>query len=237
MLFGRIFINVETILGSIWHRFPLFFKHIFADGFCIDFLLIVHRFMNRCTLKKHCISRLKSRFSWNRDTKTNFKKDTDFTLKFPFILHVFSINLPYFFGIDLMMSFWTSFLWIWVAKRPRCGLAYGILGAQSAHVQPKLTKTSVRRALLGGSKSILRSSCGPLASFWLTFGAFLAICSSLMPTLLHVRHFRLSWLRILIKNGHLLRRRAIYRNFNSKRNFLQARCGILASGNLGKRTV
>ena len=152
--------------------------------------------------------------------------------KFPLFYMFFSINLPYFFGIDLMMSLWTSFLWIWVAKRPRCGLAYGILGAQSAHVQPKLTKTSVRRALLGGSKSILRSSCGPLASVWLTFGAFLATCSPLMPTLLQC-----STLQVVVASNFDQKMDAYFGaepstgNFNSRRNFLQARCGILASGN------
>ena len=207
MLFGRIFINVETILGSIWHRFPWFFKHIFADGFCIDFLLIVHRFMNRCTLKKHCSSRVKSRVSWNRDAKTNLNKYTDFTLNFRIILHVFSINLPYLFGIDLMMSFWTSFLWIWIAKRLRCGRQCGLLEAQSAHVHPKLVKNRVQKGFLGGSKintSLQKVFWGSpglvLAQLWHAYGRMLP---PLMHIFFHIWNFWLSWLRILMKNWTL----------------------------------
>ena len=211
MLFGRIFINVEAILSSIWHRFPWFFKHVFADGFCFDFLLIVHSFMNRCTLKKQCISRVKSRFSWNRDTKTNFKKDTDLTLKFRIILHVFSINLTYLFGIDLMMSFWTSFLSIWIAKRLRCGRQCGLLEAQSAHVHPKATKIVSKKPSLKDQKSILLFRKVFLGSPGLVLAHLWHAYSRMLPPLMHIffhiGKFWLSRLRILMKIGCLLQRR------------------------------
>ena len=163
--------------------------------------------MNRCTLKKHCISRVKSRFSWNRDAKTNLNKYTDFTLKFRIILHVFSINLPYLFGIDLMMSFWTSFLWIWIAKRLRCGRQCGLLEAQSAHVHPKLVKNRVQKGFLGGSKintSLQKVFWGSpglvLAHLWHAYGRMLP---PLMHIFFHIWNFWLSWLRILMKNWTL----------------------------------
>ena len=94
-------------------------------------------------------------------------------------IYVFSINLPYLFGIDLMMSFWTSFLWIWIAKRLRCGRQCGPLEAQSAHVHPKLNKNRVQKGFLGESKintSLQKVFWGPLASFWLTCGTLMAAC-------------------------------------------------------------
>ena len=106
-----------------------------------------------------------------------------------------------------MMSFWTSFLWIWIAKRLRCGRQCALLEAQSAHVHPKLAKNRVQKGFLGGSKintSLQKVFWGSpglvLAHLWHASGRMLP---PLMHIFFHIWNFWLSWLRILMKNWTL----------------------------------